>query len=126
MKAGIEVTVKGPLFDGGATRAVRDFLDTATEAIADQGAQDLRSATSIFRNPTGFYRSHIGFQRAGSNFTVDDGGIIYGPWLEGVGSRNHTTRFKGYSIWRRTTQRLQAKAVGIAERLLPRFLGRMQ
>ncbi len=126
MRVGIEVTAKGPLFDGRARAAVDDFLTAAKESIAEQGRQDMRASTAVFRNPTGFYRSHIGFQRAGSNFTIDDGGIIYGPWLEGTSSRNRTTRFKGYSIWRRTTQRLQGKAVDIAERLLPRFLGRMR
>lgn len=30
----------------------------------------------------------------------------YGPWLEGTGSRNETTRFKGYHGFRRAGQEL--------------------
>jgi hypothetical protein len=49
---------------------------------------------------------------------VQDGGVIYGPWLEGVGSRNRTTRFKGYFTFRRTTAQLNVRATPIAEELL--------
>lgn len=124
--AGDMFTVKGPIFDGTARSAIDQFTDEAARAVADVGADDLRNSTAVFKNPTGFYRSHVAFQRQGDGYQVDDGRVIYGPWLEGVSSRNHRTRFRGYSIWRRTTQRLQGKAQGIAERILPRYLGRMQ
>lgn len=38
---------------------------------------------------------------------------------EGVGSRNKTTRFKGYFVFRRISQRLDRQAKHIAERRTP-------
>jgi hypothetical protein len=32
----------------------------------------------------------------------------YGPWLEGLGSRNETTSFKGYFSFRQATQQVNA------------------
>lgn len=121
-----EVHTRGPIFDGAAPRVIADFIEAATRAVAEEGAEDLRAATSVFKNPTGFYKSQVNFHRQGSDFMIDDGGVIYGPWLEGTSTRNRTTRFKGYKIWRQTTQRLQAKARRIAERVLTRYLGRLQ
>jgi hypothetical protein len=39
----------------------------------------------------------------------------YGPWLEGTGSRNLTTRFKGYNGMRRAALALNAAARMYAE-----------
>jgi len=41
---------------------------------------------------------------------VVDSNVVYGPWLEGVSSRNQATRFKGYAIFRRTRDKLQGLA----------------
>ena len=45
---------------------------------------------------------------------VVDSNVVYGPWLEGVSSRNQATRFKGYAIFRRTRDKLQ----GLAQQIL--------
>jgi len=47
-------------------------------------------------------------RRDGAHWKISDNGVIYGPWLEGVGSRNATTRFKGYANYRRNVQQIQA------------------
>ena len=50
-------------------------------------------------------------------------GVIYGPWLEGTGSRNYpVTRFKGYRNWRRVTQMLEKAAKPIAEKSIREHL----
>ena len=45
------------------------------------------------------------------------GGAVYGPWLEGVGSRNATTRFKGYWAFRKATSALDHAIEEIGDRL---------
>jgi hypothetical protein len=51
---------------------------------------------------------------------------VYGPWLAGIGSRNFpVTKFKGYDHWIVTRDKLNARKVGIGERLLRRYTGRM-
>jgi hypothetical protein len=52
--------------------------------------------------------------------------VIYGPWLEGVGSRNRTTRFKGYFTFRRTAQQLKSRSTAVANGVLRRYLSRME
>jgi hypothetical protein len=120
-----DVTVRahGPVFDGRAEAAASAFAHDAAEKIAQEGAKMVREALhGVIRHPTGYYESHVRAEQ----HTVTDGGVIYGPWLEGVGSRNRTTRFKGYFTFRRTTQQIQAKASEIAERDIPPYLERMR
>lgn len=49
---------------------------------------------------------------------------MYGPWLEGTGSRNMTTRFKGYFGYRLAAQELDVEAEGIADAELQPFIQR--
>lgn len=53
------------------------------------------------------YASTIHAIRSNLNVTILDNNAVYGPWLEGTGSRNDTTRFKGYASFRKTEQWLQ-------------------
>lgn len=119
----IDVHRHGPVFDGRAEAAVDAFLEDAKHEIAEEGASDIRAELYPRHGlRTGSYQAHI----TASRNRVTDSGIIYGHWIEGSGSRNRTTRFKGYHIFRLVTQRLQVKASRIAERVLDRYLGRMQ
>jgi len=119
------VVKSGPFFDGRARAAIRDFEKAAREDVADQGRQDMRAATTVFRHPTGYYKSRIQTRDSGSRDLVTDSGVVYGPWLEGTSSRNQSSRFKGYKIWRLTTQRLRIKVNRIAKNTLNRYIGRM-
>lgn len=119
----VRVSSHGPVFDGRADAAATAFVSDAEREVAKQGVDDVRQALHhVLRNPTGYYESRI--QTEGNR--VADGNVIYGPWLEGVGSRNKSTRFKGYFTFRRVTQILRAKSSKVAERVLPKYLGRMQ
>lgn len=123
----VNVSKHGPLFDGRAAKAVRDFCNTAEEEIAEEGADLVRAQLGrVLQHPTGYYESKIQADRAGGDWRVTDGDVVYGPWLEGTGSRNETTRFKGYMTFRKTAQRVDRLATQTAERILPRYLERMQ
>lgn len=49
----------------------------------------------------------------------------YGPWLEGTGSRNLTTRFKGYHGMRKAAQVLNGMAEAIGEEAMGPFVDEM-
>lgn len=120
------VSKTGPLFNGLAKRAAREFTREASLAIAQEGqSMWIAQLNKSMKNPTGYYTSNIMINRAGNSNTVHDNDVIYGPWLEGTGSRNRTTRFKGYHSMRKVNQRLDRKASTIAERVLRRYLPRM-
>ena len=66
---------------------------------------------------TGNYRRNISGRVTRDRGIVTDGGrVVYGPWLEGEGSRNKTTRFKGYRSFRNTATWLNERARGVGLR----------
>jgi hypothetical protein len=121
-----DVHLSGPVFDGSARRILEAYTDDVERAVADEGVNMVQAVLGgVLQNPSGYYKSRIQTDRAGDGTVVNDGGVVYGPWLEGVSSRNKSTRFKGYRTFRQVKQRLQARAVGIAERQLKPYLGRL-
>lgn len=123
MSLGIRVNVSGPVDRGqwrakvrramfnGLTEAEHDLLEMARDDV-DQ------TLNRVLRHQTPYYRLQIGIR---SN-RVDDGGVVYGPWLEGVGSRNATTRFKGYFTFRKVTSRIRQKVNYVTENALRKHL----
>lgn len=100
----------GPLFDSRSTRALEDFADELEAEGAEFALDHIRGTFhSSFKEPTGYYESNVRIRNTSTGHEVWDGGQagpVYGPWLEGVGSRNNTTRFKGYHAFRKAAQAL--------------------
>lgn len=106
--------VSGPFFDARAAVIMARGMFKLREAMAkaaDARVEILHRA--FFKRPTPYYWTQVHAEARGSVHVVTDGGIVYGPWLEGTGSRNApVTRFKGYRAARLTAQSLRnAKAV---------------
>lgn len=122
----VTVTYSGPFWDGSADRAVEDSLDDIEKEVAQQGVNDVKQhLDSVLKNPTGNYERHIVTERQRNDWAVTDSGIVYGPWLEGVGSRNKSSRFKGYATFRKVRQQLDGKASDIGERVVSKNIRRM-
>ena len=106
----VAATTRGPLLDGSAPKVVAAALEEITDDVA-QAAVDLvhQRLGQVLRNPTGYYRSRVvaNTARGSDAVLVTDGGVVYGPWLEGVGSRNQTSRFKGYRTFRQATEQIR-------------------
>lgn len=122
MTLGIKVTVSGPVDRGQwrakARRAIARGLEESENELLRMARDDVtRTLNSVLRRQTPYYRLQIGIR---SN-RVDDNGVIYGPWLEGVGSRNRTTRFKGYFTFRKVTSRIRQKKDYVTERTLRKY-----
>jgi hypothetical protein len=123
------IHMKGPILDGRAPRIMADFTQAAVEEVAEQGYKDIRfTLHRVLKHPTGYYESQIRDRALGpTTHVLYDNRVIYGAWLEGVGSRNApVTRFEGYFTFRRVTQALRRKAPMLAERTLRRFIWRLQ
>ena len=128
MAQGFEVKVSGPLFTHGSG-AVREGLHDAVNELmlraereATQMAQpapggvfhtrEYAAAHGYFQ--TGHYsRSINGRMVSNLHGVVSDSGVVYGSWLEGTSSRNTSTRFKGYSIFRKTRQKIESMVDGV-------------
>lgn len=122
MDSSSRTITRGPLFDGRASLAMKAFEMEARHAIGETGVGMVRARLDqVLKHPTGYYSSNVTYEDP----RIFDSGVIYGPWLEGVSSRNRTTRFKGYATFRKVKQQLQPVAVSIAERILRFHIGRM-
>lgn len=123
------ITVSGPIFDGRAHAALDALSDAVAYEVAAEGRDIVRlNSDTSFKTQTPYYVTQLRIDDAGMFARdVHDGGVIYGPWLEGVGSRNFPkTRFRGYSMFRRAAQYLNAGAAQvIADRVAEPFVRRM-
>lgn len=120
-------TVKGPLTDGRAERAVEDYRQDLEKVIARRAAAlVVRILKQRIKDPTPYYWNQIRALPVGGHWEVVDGNVIYGPWLEGVGSRNApVTRFKGYHAFKLAGQALDAQAGAIGGNHLRLYIPRM-
>lgn len=116
--------VSGPIFHADA--AVEIMLNGISRSIADElRTRWLINLDSSIRVNRHVYTSNVVAQRDPDGWRVTDGGVIYGPWLEGTGSRNRTTRFKGYASLRRAAQDMEGRADIIAEHNVAQFCAEM-
>ena len=131
MTVSFTVKTKGRLFASGS-REVKDALNDCMEAGAEAGKQRLRQVltkSGVYLSDgksTGNYRRNIQSKLTpGRQALITDGGVVYGPWLEGVSSRNATTRFKGYASFRKTKDYLVGAMPDIARRVISRLVGKL-
>lgn len=101
--------VSGPFFDYRAevimVRGNQRIMRTVAEE-ADARVEILHKA--FFRVPTPFYWEQVHAKPRADYWVVTDDHVVYGHWLEGTGSRNRTTRFKGYRSFRLTAQSIRS------------------
>lgn len=96
-------TPPAPLLTGGADRVIDMWLEGVLNSYAADGLAEIGYwMDHYFKHPTPYYETQVVVDRASKQRVIHDSGVIYGPWLAGVGSRNATSRFKGYAHWRRT------------------------
>jgi hypothetical protein len=120
----ISVRTSGPIFDGRIRGVLNAYVDRLEEQLADDGRLILLGELDrVLQTQTPYYTTRI---KVEERHRITDSRVIYGKWLAGVGSRNYpATKFKGYDHWIVTRDKLNARKVGIGERLLRRYTGRM-
>lgn len=123
----IKTHTKGPIFAAAGTKAAaKRMVIDINDAIAEEGVRMVRARLGlVLQNPTGYYESRIAVDRRQTYRGVWDQNVIYGPWLEGTGSRNKTTKFKGYHTFRRVKQDLDGRMDTIARPMVDHFVREM-
>lgn len=123
----LHVRKRGPILEGRADHV----MDEAANAVEDKVAKEAydkvqQNLAARLKHPTGRYQGSIRVRSLGSLHEVTDGGIIYGPWLEGVGSRNApVTRFPGYHSFRKAEQTAEQAAGRIADDVVDHYARRI-
>lgn len=141
------VKFSGPLFDGSAAQALADGINAMRKDIADEGQRLTRSVfAGMIRRPSGRFDGSITTTRSSTVYSSSSGRraysmpvvvedpatdtvvttdlATYGPWLEGTGSRNESTRFKGYHGFRAAAGELDGHAEELAEQSLQPYIER--
>lgn len=118
-----QAIMSGPIFAGSYASEMREAQLEIDQELGDRGAELVQEATDrYFKNPTGFYRSQITATPRGEVVHVTDNGVVYGPWLAGVGSRNAISVFKGYPHWQEAFQQLEAETGPRSNDIMMRYL----
>lgn len=125
MTYGINVKLKGPIVEGRGRIATARMTSTALRDIADYAKHEVSmDLIKVLKHPTGYYESRIVKELRGPGvYSINDSGVIYGPWLEGVSFRNQASSFKGYATFRRARNRVSRKAKAIGEAAIARGVG---
>jgi hypothetical protein len=119
------VKVIGKVFDGRAQLIVSSGVRAAAYTIEQYAEEKLQERFSqVLVNPTGTYQSRINVRGVNQYaYSVNDDDCVYGPWLEGTGSRNSpVTKFKGYSTFRIVAAELHGAAVELADTVMEPFV----
>jgi hypothetical protein len=119
------VTFHGPFFDERGQHFADELKEKGLREVAAQGYSDvMHHLNRSIRHPTPYYETQITVTADPPDVKrINDRGVIYGPWLEGVGSRNRTTRFKGYFSFRRALNQLRSySGPKVLEKVIVEFL----
>ena len=137
----VSFKISGPFFQHGP-KPVLDALHGAVQETVLEGEKHAvtmaqpRDRGGVFHSgayaaghgykQTGHYaRSIHGAMQGSLHGVISDSNVVYGPWLEGVSSRNDASRFKGYGIFRKTRDKLQRLSGVILEKYIRRAVGRL-
>lgn len=121
-----EIIIRGPVFTSAAPLLMEKTRLDVEIAVSKETARRVRLLGQAFFRyesspPTLQWFRHVRSVARADYHVATDSGIIYGHWLEGTGSRNRTTRFKGYFMWRKTYQSMQRSgAMNIAQPIVAR------
>lgn len=119
------VRLKGPIVEGRGAITVARMTYVALAEVADYTKHEVSmELIKVLQHPTGYYESRIVDELRGPGVhSINDSGVIYGPWLEGVSVRNQTSRFKGYATFRRVRNRMAQKQKAVVEAAITRQMG---
>ncbi len=124
----VQVKLRGPVLNGQAPPIVKDALKDAIGDLVVEGERKVKLQLYPGHGQiTGHFQRSIHGEMASSlHGIIHDSKVIYGPWLEGVSSRNQTTRFKGYAMFRNARQQLGRIASGVLRSHVSKALQRLR
>lgn len=113
----------GPLFDGTAPGIASRMIADITEHLTNTGHAMVYSFNMEFKShPTWQWETQLTAVTDGQNHGIIEDFVPYTAWLEGVSSRNLTSRFKGYHMWQKSALWLQQAAAGIGNAVVSWWL----
>jgi hypothetical protein len=103
-------TFSGPFFDRGDVKVKRAIRGT-TQDLVERGEQIVKRQLYPGHGLiTGNLRRSVSGAMTGPLSGIIATPVVYGAYIEGVSRRNETTRFKGYSMFRKAAKALDKMA----------------
>lgn len=116
--------VSGPISSGRMQRDYDSYNHEVAEALAEAAQETwVNNLQGSIRNPTPHYWTQIDIRQvSATRYQIHDHDIVYGPWLEGTGSRNSPNSiFPGYWSQARAKETMKRRRGGIARKVLRRY-----
>jgi hypothetical protein len=121
IKAELSLTERGLFLEHRDGPVIRKFFEDAKQLVAKNGEEQVRLRVGRrAKHPTGSFAGavHTKDFKKGRTIQADYPQILYGPWLEGTSTRNTSTRFRGYSMFRLTRTWLRRNYMALIQDLL--------
>ncbi len=121
IKAELSLNERGLFLEGRDGPVVRKFFEDAKQLVSKAGEDQVRQRVGRrAKHPTGSFAGavHTKDFKKGRTIQADYPQILYGPWLEGTSTRNTSTRFRGYSMFRLTRTWLRRNYMTLIQDLL--------
>lgn len=118
MATSIKVDLGGPLFEGKDRPIMEAANRDAKRDLAEWGKSEVKQAAlKKPKHPKGRYSEATTIHdfRKGLTIMAKHPQVLYGPWLEGTSSRNESTRFKGYRIYKQVKGRMRKKMLALVQ-----------
>jgi hypothetical protein len=123
----VVVRLRGPFFSTNIPPVIVGALNAAVGDLVVEGESKVKLQLYPGHGLiTGHYRRSIHGEMSSLHGRIHDSNVIYGSWLEGVASRNQTTRFKGYAMFRNARQQLGRIATGVLQNRVSKALARLR
>lgn len=124
---GVKIHRRGPLFDRRREQIIEQFTKDLEKETSDELVKLIKAELNrVLRKQTPYYRTKIQRERTGGHYKVTDSGVVYGPWLEGTGSRNYpVTKFRGYQTFERMQKVVEAELPRITKRVEKRWIRKL-
>lgn len=119
--------VQGPISSGRMADDAADYAHDVAEELAEESRKTwVHNLQGSIRHPTPYYWTRVDYREITSTrYEVHDHDIVYGPWLEGTGSRNSPNSiFPGYWSEARAKETMKRRRGGIAKRILREYRSR--
>lgn len=121
-----DVTFSGPFFDSRESDSLGSkMVHDVEHDIATRGISEVKHRLhDVLRHPhTDYEDQHIREDTQINDVSIIDSNQLYGPWLEGTGSRNTPkTRFPGYFTFRIVSQQLDHDSSDIAQNAVDSYI----
>ncbi len=128
IKAELTLDEHGAFLEGRGGPVVRQFFEDAKQLVGKAGEDRVKERVARrAKHPTGAYAGAVktfDFKK-GRTIQAEYPQVLYGPWLEGVSTRNVSTRFRGYRMYRLTRTWLRRNYMTLIQDLLTRAVAEL-